>query len=140
MGMVDILDTDALVTTLLYLAAGIGTFALFFLFWTPFQAPYKAAAMNRIAALISLDGARFQLKAKSFSFMFIMLAGWIITIVSLGLLAPVAGFLQVRYVMARLEMVGTPQFAEIGQSEVVAPTAGESFADAFDLDMGVGVI
>jgi uncharacterized membrane protein YjgN (DUF898 family) len=105
-----------------------------------FWAPYRAAAMNRFASLISLDGARFKLKAKTFSLLFISLAGWIITIGSIGLLAPVAGFLQVRYVLNRLEIIGQPKFAEIGQSVVEGPRSGESLGDAFDLDMGVGII
>ncbi|MEZ6024140.1 MAG: DUF898 family protein [Hyphomonadaceae bacterium] len=119
---------------------GLGVIALFFLFLLGFQAPYNAAAMNKIASLLSLDGARFKLRAKTFSLLGITLAGWLIVIFSLGLLAPIAGFLQVRYVIARLEMIGTPKFAEIGQSIIVAPRSGESIADAFDLDMGVGVI
>jgi uncharacterized membrane protein YjgN (DUF898 family) len=103
-------------------------------------APYTAASMNRIASRISLDGARFRLKAKTFSLFFITLFGWIITIFSIGLLAPVAGFLQVRYIMNRLEIIGVPRFSEIGQSVVAAPGSGESLGDAFDLDMGVGII
>jgi uncharacterized membrane protein YjgN (DUF898 family) len=103
-------------------------------------APYNAASMNRIASLISIDGARFRLKAKTFSLFFVTLAGWLICIFSLWLLAPVAGFLQVRYVMNRLEIVGVPRFAEIGQPVIEGPRAGESLGDAFDLDMGVGVI
>lgn len=105
-----------------------------------FWAPYNAAAMNRTASLISLDGARFKLRAKTFSLFFVSLAGWTITIFSLGLLAPMAGFLQVRYVFHRLEIIGHPKFAEIGQAIVPDGKAGESLGDAFDLDMGVGVI
>lgn len=112
------------------------TVVLAYSFW----APYRAAAMNRIASLIELDGARFRLKATTFSLLFVQIAGWLLIILSLGLLAPVAGFLQVRYVMNRLEIIGSPRFAEIGQPVSEAPRAGESFADAFDLDMGVGII
>lgn len=114
----------------------LGAVVLAYSFW----APYRAAAMNRIASLIALDGARFKLKAKTFSLLFVQLGGWIITILSIGLLAPVAGFLQVRYVLNRLEIVGAPRFAEIGQAVVGDPRAGESLGDAFDLDMGVGII
>ncbi len=103
-------------------------------------APYNAAAMNRIASLLRLDGARFELKAKTGSLFLVSLAGWLITIFSLGLLAPVAGFLQIRYVLNRLEIIGTPRFAEIGQPVVEGPRSGEGLGDAFDLDMGVGVI
>jgi len=110
--------------------------AFLLLFW----APYDAAAMNRIASLLEIDGARFKLRAKTFSLLAITLAGWILIIPSLGLLTPVAGFLRVRYVFARLEIVNPPEFARIGQSVVEGPKAGESLADAFDLDMGLGLI
>lgn len=119
---------------------GIGVVVLAGLFWLLFWSPYNAAAMNRIAALIALDGARFKLRAKTFSLFWITLIGWIIIIFSLGLLAPIAGFLRVRYVINRLEIIGEPRFAEIGQSIVAEGNAGESLGDAFDLDMGVGVI
>jgi uncharacterized membrane protein YjgN (DUF898 family) len=121
-------------------AIGFGVVILVLLLMVFFWAPYNAAAMNRIASLISLDGARFHLKAKTFSLFFVQLAGWIITILSLGLLAPIAGFLQVRYIINRLEIIGAPRFAEIGQAIVEGPKTGESLGDAFDLDMGVGVI
>ncbi|MFT3727002.1 MAG: DUF898 family protein [Terricaulis sp.] len=106
------------------------------LFW----APYDAAAMNRVASLLEIDGARFRLRAKTFSLWLITLAGWLLIIPSFGLLAPVAGFLRVRYVFSRLEIVNPPEFARIGQSVVDGPKAGESLADAFDLDMGLGII
>lgn len=108
--------------------------------WLICWAPYNAAAMNRIASLITIDGARFRLRAKTLSLLGVTALGWCFIIFSLGLLAPVAGFLQVRYVLNRLELVETPRFAEIGQSVLTDPEAGESLGDAFDLDMGVGVI
>jgi uncharacterized membrane protein YjgN (DUF898 family) len=111
-----------------------------FFMWLVVWAPYNAAALNRIASLIAIDGARFQLKAKTLSLLFVTLVGWIVTIFSLTLLAPVGGFLQIRYVMNRLEIIGSPKFAEIGQPVIEGPRAGESLGDAFDLDMGVGVI
>ena len=103
-------------------------------------APYRAAAMNQIASQITIDGARFKLRAKTLSLLFYEMLGWIFLIFSLGLLAPVAGFLQVRYILNRLELIDMARFAEIGQSVLRDSDAGESLGDAFDLDMGVGVI
>ncbi len=103
-------------------------------------APYRAAAMNQIASQIVLDGARFKLRAKTLSLLFYETLGWIFLIFSLGLLSPVAGFLQVRYILNRLELIELPRFAEIGQSVLADSDSGESLGDAFDLDMGVGVI
>ena len=105
-----------------------------------FWAPYRAAAMNRIASLISLDGARFKLRVKTIPFLLIQLAGWVMIIFSLGLLAPLAGYMQVRYITNRLQIIGTPRFADINQPVIASPGAGESLADAFDLDLGVGLI
>ncbi|MEQ1617462.1 MAG: DUF898 family protein [Terricaulis sp.] len=123
-----------------FVLLALGAVVLMFLLMVFFWAPYNAAAMNRIASLISLDGARFRLRAKTFSLFLVSIAGILIWVFSLGFLAPLAGFLQVRYVIARLEIIGEPRFAEIGQSIVEAPRAGESLGEAFDLDMGVGVI
>lgn len=105
-------------------------------FWTP----YNAAAMNRIASLLNLDGARFRMKVRTFPLFLVTFAGWVVIAFSLGLLTPVAGFLQVRYVLNNLEMIGQPRFAEIGQAVVSEDSAGETLGEAFDLDMGVGVI
>lgn len=110
------------------------------LVWFAIWAPYRAAAMNRVASLVSLDGARFKLRVKTFPLLLVQLSGWLIIIFSLGLLAPLAGYIQLRYVINRLEIIGTPKFAEIGQPVIGAPGAGESLGDAFDLDFGVGVI
>ncbi|GAM99641.1 thymidylate kinase [alpha proteobacterium U9-1i] len=129
-------ENAAILIGVSFVAAAILALALMALFW----APYNAAAMNRIASLIELDGARFKLRATTFGLLGVTLAGWTVLILSLGLLAPIAGMLQVRYVINRLELVGTPRFAEIGQSIVAEPKSGESIADAFDLDMGVGII
>lgn len=129
-------EQAALVMVALFVGVALLALSLMALFW----APYAAAAMNRIASMIALDGARLRLRATTFGLFGITIAGWAIMILSLGFLAPIAGMLQVRYVINRLELVGTPRFAEIGQSIVAAPKAGESIADAFDLDMGVGVL
>jgi uncharacterized membrane protein YjgN (DUF898 family) len=125
----------------LYTAMALALMLVVGLFmWLVVWAPYNAAAMNRIASLIAIDGARFRLKAKTITLFLVTLAGWIVTIFSLGLMAPVAGFLQIRYVMNRLEIIGSPKFAEIGQPITEGPRSGEGLGDAFDLDMGVGVI
>ena len=87
-------NTSAMGLYSLVIAATV--FAVWLVLLQFFWAPYNAAAMNRIASRISLDGARFKLKAKTFSLLFITLAGWLLIILSLGLLSPVAGFLRVR--------------------------------------------
>lgn len=120
--------------------AVVGAIAVLLISWPICWAPYNAAAMNRIASLIVLDGARFKLRAKTLSLLAITFFSWFFIIFSLGLLAPIAGFLQIRYVLNRLELIDQPKFAEIGQSVLAETKAGESLGDAFDLDMGVGVI
>lgn len=122
------------------LGIGLGWLVLTLVFWLLAWTPYRAAAMNRIAGMITLDGARFRLRATTWSLFGVSLLGWTLIIFSLGLLAPLAGLLHVRYVINRLELLGAPRFAEIGQSIIAGPRAGESFADAFDLDLGVGMI
>jgi uncharacterized membrane protein YjgN (DUF898 family) len=133
-------EADPAESAPLFVAIGLAVIVLWLVLIAIAWTPYNAAAMNRIASLVTLDGARFRLRAKTLSLLGITFASWLIIIFSLGLLAPLAGFLQVRYVFARLEVIGAPRFAEIGQSIVPETRAGESLGDAFDLDMGVGVV
>lgn len=136
-GVIDMsVGPNMMVGLLATVLAGVFTAIAYFVSF----APYRAAAMNRIAAQITIDGARFRLRAKTLSLLFYETLGWIFLIFSIGLLTPVAGFLQVRYILNRLELIATPRFAEIGQSVLAESDAGESLGDAFDLDMGVGVI
>jgi uncharacterized membrane protein YjgN (DUF898 family) len=125
-----------------YLTFALGIVMLVFamagvvLVWTP----YFAAAMQRTAALIQLDGARFELRITRAGLAGVTLAGALIFIFSLGLLAPLAGALYARYVLGHLYLIGQPRFAEIGQPIVSGPASGEGMADAFDLDFGIGVV
>lgn len=102
-------------------------------------APFNAAAMNRTAELLTLDGARFKMKATTFGIFGVQLSGLLVTIFSLGLLAPVAGMWLVRYMFNRLEIIGTPRLESIYQGKD-GPGQGEGIADAFDLDFGAGAI
>lgn len=102
--------------------------------------PYAAASMKRIASLISLDGARFELRVTTAGLVGMTILSALIFIFSLGLLAPLSGAIYMRYVLNRLEMVGTPRFADIGQPISEGPQSGEGLADAFDLDFGVGIV
>lgn len=111
---------------------GVGVIAV----WTP----YQAAAMKRIAALLELDGARFELRVTALGLTGVTVTGALIFVFSLGFLAPLSGAIYARHVLNRLTLVGTPRFAEIGQSLVAAPGSGEGLADAFDLDFGIGLI
>src|SRR5262249_11558458 len=63
-------------------AGYVGGALVGFLIWMVLSAPYNAAAMNRVASLISIDGARFRLRAKTFSLFWITLAGWLIILLS----------------------------------------------------------
>ncbi len=135
-GVLDVEEGSATIGVLAVILASAFSMIFYFIAF----APYRAAAMNRIAAQITIDGARFKLRAKTLSLLFYETLGWVFLIFSLGLLAPVAGFLQVRYLLNRLDLIEQPRFAEIGQSVLADSDAGESLGDAFDLDMGVGVI
>ncbi|MGE0827954.1 MAG: YjgN family protein [Hyphomonadaceae bacterium] len=121
-------------------AIGLGGILVFILAYALCWMPYNAAAMNRIAELLTLDGARFRLRATSMGVFGVTLASAAVFIFSLGLLAPISGLIYTRYVINRLELIGAPRFAEIGQSKIIGPRSGEGIADAFDLDFGVGVL
>jgi uncharacterized membrane protein YjgN (DUF898 family) len=118
---------------ILVIAFGVATAAVA---WVP----YAVASMKRIASLISLDGARFELNVNIGGLAAVSALCALIFIFSLGLLAPLSGAIYARHVMNRLVMVGQPRFAEIGQPLVAAPGSGEGMVDAFDLDLGIGIV
>lgn len=121
---------------LIPIVALLGFGIAYFLSWMP----YNAAAMRRTAELIELDGARFELKITTLGLTWAIIKAALVFVFSIGLLAPLAATIYVRYVFSKLEMFGQPRFADIGQSVVAEPGAGEGIADAFDLDFGVGLV
>lgn len=124
----------------IFVVLGVGIVLIALLVSLLLWLPYNAAAMNRTAELLELDGARFRLKVKSFPLLGVTLASALIFIFSIGLLAPLSGAIYMRFVLNRLEMIGQPRFAEIGQNITPRSGSGEGLADAFDLDFGVGLV
>jgi uncharacterized membrane protein YjgN (DUF898 family) len=118
-----------------FILSGVLLIFLLVLVW----APFNAAAMNRTAELLALDGARFKMKATTFGIFGVQSSGLLVTIFTLGILSPVAGMWLVRYMFNRLEMIGSPRLDEIYQGKE-GPGQGEGIADAFDLDFGAGAI
>lgn len=102
--------------------------------------PYIAASMRRIASMIRLDGARFELNVTIGGLAGVSIVSALIFIFSIGLLAPLSGAIYMRHLLNHLTLVGQPKFAEIGQPAVAAPDSGEGMADAFDLDFGIGIV
>jgi uncharacterized membrane protein YjgN (DUF898 family) len=130
--------TPAAMVTLVVAISGLylGFFVLLGLVWMP----YQAAAMRRIAELLELDGARFELRVKALELFGVTVAQIFIAVMSLGILAPLGAMWGIRYVMNRLTLVGEPRLAMIEQSATTGPKQGEGLADAFDLDIGIGII
>lgn len=102
--------------------------------------PYIAASMRRIASMIRLDGARFELNVSIGGLAGVSIASALIFIFSIGLLAPLSGAIYMRHLLNHLNLVGQPRFAAIGQPALGAPDSGEGMADAFDLDFGIGIV
>ncbi|MET0183245.1 MAG: DUF898 family protein [Caulobacterales bacterium] len=124
----------------LFIGLGVAVFAIALLLSLLLWLPYNAAAMNRTAELLELDGARFKLKVKSLPLLGVTLASALVFIFSIGLLAPLSGAIYMRFVLNRLEMIGQPRFAEIAQNINPRTSSGEGLADAFDLDFGIGLV
>jgi uncharacterized membrane protein YjgN (DUF898 family) len=78
--------------------------------------------------------AGFKLKASAASLLWMRLSNILLTLLSLGILAPVALAREMRYVVDRLEVTGGVDFPAISQSSARLGTRGEGLATAFDVD------
>lgn len=96
---------------------------------------YAAKEMNYFAACTRFDQAGFRLKATTGSLIGLSLMNLLILIISLGIAMPVIQVRVVRYFISRLDMIGTVDFASIGQAKDQMDKTGEGLAEAFDIDM-----
>jgi uncharacterized membrane protein YjgN (DUF898 family) len=117
------------------LASLYGVFALAGLIILLFGANYFARALNYFTNNTSYGGmAGFKLKASAASLLWMRLSNILLTLLSLGILAPVALAREMRYVVDRLEVTGGVDFPANSQSSARLGTRGEGLATAFDVD------
>jgi len=112
--------------------AGIAFAAL--LLFVMIRAWYTTRVLNYFAAETRFGGAAFALSAGVASFVWLTASNYLIRVLSLGFLSPVAEARAMRYIVDRLSLDRAVDWSEIGQNPDALLASGEGLAEAFNVD------
>lgn len=111
-----------------------GGFAVALLIFSIFSAWYRAGMINHFARCTTYEGLRFKGRATGGSLIWLTLTNYALTLLTLGILAPVAQARSARYLVERIEIDGSLDTSLIAQGANTGGRYGEGVAQAFDLD------
>lgn len=109
-------------------------FLVAYLLYAIASAWYRAGMFNHFARHTHFEGASFAGNVTAGGLIWLAVSNFFITVLSLGLLTPVAQARTARYLVEHLQITGTVPFAEIAQSLQAESKMGEGLAQAFDVD------
>ncbi len=98
------------------------------------RAWYTTRVLNYFAAQTQFQGTAFTLAARVGSFIWLTASNYVIRILSLGFLSPIAEARSMRYIVDRLAIDGPVAWNEIGQNPDSLLKTGEGLAEAFNVD------
>ena len=116
------------------IAAVYGVMLLFLPIVALIWSPYQAAVLRAITAGISLDDARFDLKAGALSLWWLTCTNIAALVLSLGLLMPLIQARTAKYLVKRLSATGAARLDEAHQAPP-GPRTAEGLADAFGFSL-----
>ena len=102
--------------------------------FTIIRAWYTTRVLNYFASQTQLQGTAFTLRAGVGSFVWLSASNYVIRVLSLGFLSPIAEARSMRYIVERLTIDGPIAFEQIGQNPDVLLKRGEGLAEAFNVD------
>jgi uncharacterized membrane protein YjgN (DUF898 family) len=114
------------------MSAGVVFFAL--LLFAIIRAWYTTRVLNYFASRTQFQGTAFTLAAKVGSFVWLTASNYLIRVLSLGFLSPIAEARSTRYIVDRLAIDGPVAWSEIGQNPDALLKSGEGLAEAFNVD------
>ncbi|MGE5547777.1 MAG: YjgN family protein [Solirubrobacterales bacterium] len=95
-------------------------------------AAYRACMVRELAAGLTFGATRFSSEITTWGMIKLGFGNWMISLLSLGILRPVATMRTFRYVCGVLNIHGQPDFAAIRQSEAERPRSGEGLVAVLD--------
>jgi uncharacterized membrane protein YjgN (DUF898 family) len=98
------------------------------------RAWYTTGVLNYFAAQTQLQGTAFTLTASVGSYVWVTATNYVIRVLSLGFLSPIAEARGMRYIVDRLSIDGPIAFDQIGQNPDALMKRGEGLAEAFNVD------
>jgi uncharacterized membrane protein YjgN (DUF898 family) len=120
-------------TTATTAISGIIVFAAFLVF-VMIRAWYTTRVLNYFASQTQFQGTAFTLVAGVGSFVWLTASNYLIRVLSLGFLSPVAEARSMRYIIDRLSIDGPIVWSQVGQNPDALLTSGEGLAEAFNVD------
>jgi len=98
------------------------------------RAWYTTRVLNYFAEETRFDGARFRLAVRVGSFVWLTASNYLIRVLSLGFLSPIAEARAMRYIVERLTVEGDIAWGQVGQNPDLLLKSGEGLAEAFNVD------
>ena len=98
------------------------------------RAWYTTRVLNYFASQTRFQGSAFTLTARVGSFIWLSASNYLIRMLSLGLLSPIAEARSTRYIVDRLAIDGPIGWNQIGQNPDALLKSGEGLAEAFNVD------
>lgn len=98
------------------------------------RAWYTTRVLNYFAEQTRFEGTAFALKARVGSFIWLTASNYLIRVLSLGFLSPIAEARSTRYIVDRLAIDGPIAWNHIGQNPDALLKSGEGLAEAFNVD------
>jgi uncharacterized membrane protein YjgN (DUF898 family) len=118
--------------TTIAMCAGVVFLAL--LAFVIVRAWYTTRVLNYFASQTQLHGTAFTLTASVGSYVWLTASNYVIRVLSLGFLSPIAEARAMRYIVDRLSIDGPVAFEQIGQNPDALLKRGEGLAEAFNVD------
>jgi uncharacterized membrane protein YjgN (DUF898 family) len=113
-------------------SAGIVFVAL--LVFAIIRAWYTTRVLNYFASQTRFQGTAFALAARVGSFIWLTASNYLMRVLSLGFLSPIAEARSMRYIVDRLSIDDPIAWSEIGQNPDALLRSGEGLAEAFNVD------
>jgi uncharacterized membrane protein YjgN (DUF898 family) len=111
-----------------------GVLFLALLAFAMIRAWYTTRVLNYFASQTRFEGTAFTLKAGVGSFVWLTASNYVIRVLSLGFLSPIAEARSMRYIVERLSIDGPIAFGKVGQNPDALLKRGEGLAEAFNVD------
>jgi uncharacterized membrane protein YjgN (DUF898 family) len=108
--------------------------AALYLLWVFASSWYRAGQFNHFAAATAFEGAHLRGTMTGSGLLWLTLSNVLMTLFSLGVLAPLAQARSARYFLEHLAIEGPIPFDQIARGAVSVGGHGEGLAQAFDFD------
>jgi uncharacterized membrane protein YjgN (DUF898 family) len=109
---------------------GLGALFVFSLI----RAWYSSGMLNYFASQTTYHGCGFRLATTVPSLVWLAATNFLIRILSLGVLSPIAEARSLRYIVDRLTVEGSVDWPSVGQNPDALMSRGEGLAEAFNVD------